>query len=63
MGHLPLARLINLKIFIDSDSDVRLSRRIYKDTQDCKMDLSLSITRYLDEIKPSYEHEIEPSKK
>jgi uridine kinase len=45
---------MNIKIFIDSDSDVRLSRRVYKDTQDNKMDLDLSIRLYLDYIKPSY---------
>lgn len=28
-----LSTLINLKVFIDSDSDVRLSRRVYQDTQ------------------------------
>jgi len=28
-----LSSLFNLKVFIDSDSDVRLSRRVYQDTQ------------------------------
>lgn len=28
-----VSSLINLKVFIDSDSDVRLSRRVYQDTQ------------------------------
>lgn len=45
---------MDCKIFIDSDSDVRLSRRIFKDTQDNGMDLNESINNYLSNIKPSY---------
>lgn len=62
MNNLPICRYIDSKIFIDSDSDVRLSRRIYKDTQDDGKDLNDSIANYLAEIKPSYEKEIEPCK-
>ena len=50
-----LSTLINLKVFIDSDSDVRLSRRVYQDTQERNMDLNSSVTKYLNYIKPSYE--------
>lgn len=53
---------MDCKVFIDSDSDVRLSRRIYKDTQDDGIDLNDSINNYLQNIKPSYENEIEPCK-
>ena len=62
MEDKPICGYIDSKIFIDSDSDVRLSRRIYKDTQDDGMDLNTSIVNYLENIKPSYEHEIEPCK-
>ena len=47
--------MINTKIFIDSDPDVRLSRRIYKDTQDERISLDNSIQNYLEHIKISYE--------
>jgi uridine kinase len=50
-----LSTLINLKVFIDSDSDVRLSRRVFQDTQDKNMTLSDSVQNYLEYIKPSYE--------
>lgn len=53
-----LSSLINLKVFIDSDSDVRLSRRVYQDTIDNKRDLGWSINNYLEHIKPSYDREI-----
>lgn len=62
MENHPIYKYIDSKIFIDSDSDVRLSRRIYKDTQDDGMDLNESISNYLENIKPSYDSEIEPCK-
>lgn len=46
--------IMNLRVFIDSDSDTRLSRRIYKDTIENKIFLDVSILKYLTEIKPSY---------
>ena len=55
MEENPIVQYISSKIFIDSDSDVRLSRRIYIDTQDRGMDLNDSIQNYLSKIKPSYE--------
>ena len=53
---------MNIRVFIDSDSDVRLSRRIYKDTVENGMLLDLSIMQYLTQIKLSYEKDIEPTK-
>ncbi len=42
-----LSSLINLRVFIDSDSDVRLSRRVYQDTIELKKELNWSINNYL----------------
>ena len=42
-----LSSLINLRVFIDSDSDVRLSRRVFQDTQEGKKDLNESVSNYL----------------
>jgi uridine kinase len=53
-----LSSLINLRVFIDSDSDIRLSRRVFQDTNENKRDLNWSINNYLENIKPSYDHEI-----
>lgn len=55
MQSYPIWLYMDCKIFIDSDSDVRLSRRIYKDTQDNGIDLNDSIKNYLQNIKPSYD--------
>ncbi len=57
-----ISLLINVKVFIDSDSDVRLSRRVFQDTQDNKKVLNESGPNYLEFIRPSYEREIEPTK-
>ena len=57
-----VSALINLRVFIDSDADVRLSRRVYQDTQEKNMDLNASVNNYLEFIKPSYEKQIEPTK-
>lgn len=57
-----LSTMINLRVFIDSDSDIRLSRRVYQDTVENKKDLNWSINNYLENIKPSYDIEIEPTK-
>jgi uridine kinase len=46
---------MNIRVFIDSDSDVRLSRKIYKDTVENGKLLDVSILEYLTQIKPSYE--------
>lgn len=54
MDKLPVQKYLDCKVFIDSDSDVRLSRRIFKDTQDDGVDLNDSINNYLFNIKPSY---------
>lgn len=62
MPSKPIWKYMDCKVFVDSDSDVRLSRRIYKDTQDDGVELSASIDNYLQNIKPSYEAEIEPCK-
>jgi len=42
-----VSSLINLRVFIDSDSDVRLSRRVYQDTELNKKNLSESVANYL----------------
>jgi len=42
-----ISSLLNLRVFIDSDSDVRLSRRIFQDTQYLKKALNDSVSNYL----------------
>ena len=58
-----ICNLMDLKIFIETDSDVRLARRIYRDVEKNKYSLNEIINRYHTHVKPSYETFIGPTKK
>ena len=53
----------NLKIYLDTDDDTRLSRRISADCLIMKKPLNEVIDKYLNVIKPSYEQYVLPYKK
>jgi uridine kinase len=61
--------LLDLKVFIDTDDDVRLSRRVLKmstrctDKKNALTQLQDLLFKYERQIKPAYERYIEPSKK
>lgn len=57
-----IRNLMDLKIFIETDSDVRLARRIYRDVEENKYSLNEIIKRYHTHVKPSYEMFIGPTK-
>ena len=54
---------MNFKIFIDTDSDIRLIRRIERDVNERGRTMEMVISRYKKFVKPSHEKYIEPSKK
>ena len=58
-----LRDLMDLKIFVDTDSDERLIRNIIRDTQERGRTVDMVIQRYLDVLKPMHEQFIEPTKK
>ena len=58
-----IRNLMDLKIFIDTDADIRLSRIIYRDISERGRDLQKSIERYHKFIKPGYEEFIAYTKK
>ncbi|KAK6155236.1 hypothetical protein DH2020_009484 [Rehmannia glutinosa] len=55
--------LMNMKIFVDTDSDVRLSRRIQRDTVERGRNVENVLDQYAKFVKPSFEEFILPSKK
>ena len=57
--------MFDLKIFIDTDDDVRLSRRVLKMSRNKNSLTSLQdlLYKYEKQIKPSFEKYIEPTKK
>jgi len=58
-----LRDLMDIKIFVDTDADVRIVRRIQRDIEERGRTLESVITQYLTTVKPSHEQFIEPTKK
>ena len=58
-----LRDMMDLKIFVDTDSDERLIRNILRDVKERGRTVDMVLNRYLDVLKPMHEQFIEPSKK
>ena len=58
-----LRDMMDLKIFVDTDSDERLIRNIKRDTIDRGRTVSMVVERYLSVLKPMHEQFIEPTKR
>ena len=58
-----LRDMMDLKIFVDTDSDERLIRNIQRDVVERGRTVEMVIDRYLDVLKPMHEQFIEPTKK
>lgn len=50
-------------VFVDADSDVRLQRRILRDTKERARSLDSVLTQYIKQVKPMHEKYVEPTKK
>ena len=59
----PLRELMDIKIFVDTDADVRLCRRIKRDVNKRGRTLESVLTQYQQTVKPMHEKYVEPSKK
>ena len=58
-----LRRLFDIKLFVDTDADVRVLRRIRRDAEERGRSLDSVINQYLNTVKPMHEAFVEPSKK
>lgn len=58
-----LRDMMDLKIFVDADSDERLIRNIQRDVIERGRTVEMVIDRYLKVLKPMHEQFIEPTKK
>lgn len=58
-----LRDMMDLKIFVDADSDERLIRNIQRDIVERGRDVKMVVDRYLDVLKPMHEQFIEPTKR
>ncbi|KAK6269439.1 hypothetical protein POUND7_006544 [Theobroma cacao] len=62
--HDPRVReLMNMKIFVDTDADVRLARRIRRDTVEKHRDIGAVLDQYSKFVKPAFDDFILPTKK
>ena len=61
--NLELCREMDIKIFVDTDADVRLCRRIRRDVRKRGRTIESVIDQYLTTVKPMHEQFVEPSKK
>ena len=59
----PLRDLMDIRIFVDTDADVRLCRRIKRDVNKRGRSLESVLTQYQQTVKPMHEMYVEPSKK
>ena len=58
-----LCRQMDVKIFVDTDADVRILRRITRDVRDRGRSLESVVNQYLTTVKPMHEMFVEPSKR
>ncbi|MCQ2537025.1 MAG: uridine kinase [Lachnospiraceae bacterium] len=58
-----LCSLLDIKLFVDTDADVRILRRILRDVKERGRNLDSVIDQYLTTVKPMHEQYVEPSKK
>ena len=58
-----LRKLMDIKIFVDTDADVRLCRRILRDVKERGRSLESVLSQYQTTVKPMHEKYVEPSKK
>ncbi len=55
--------MMDLRLYVETDADVRILRRIQRDVIDRSRDLEGVIEQYLSTVKPMHEQFIEPTKK
>ena len=58
-----LRDLMDIKIFVDADADIRICRRIKRDVNKRGRSLESVILQYQETVKPMHEKYVEPSKK
>ena len=57
----PLRELMDIRVFVDTDADVRILRRILRDVKKRERSLDSVINQYLTTVKPMHEQFVQPS--
>ncbi|MBP2639834.1 MAG: uridine kinase [Firmicutes bacterium] len=58
-----LRSILDFKIFVDADPDIRLIRRLKRDIEERGSTFDKTVKRYLSTVKPMHEAFVEPSKR
>ena len=58
---LSFTQLCDMKVFVDTDPDIRLARRLSRDITERGRDLDSVLKQYMKFVKPSYDHCIAPT--
>jgi uridine kinase len=59
----PLREMMDVKLYVDTDSDLRLIRRLQRDIHERERTLESVIRQYLDTVRPMHLEFVEPSKR
>jgi uridine kinase len=63
LGEPDLRRLMDIKVFVDADADVRFIRRLVRDVSDRGRSVESVIEQYLATVRPMHLEFVEPSKR
>jgi len=58
-----LCELMDIKVFVDTDADIRLSRRVVRDVEKRGRTVRSVVEQWRNTVKPMHEMYVEPSKK
>lgn len=58
-----LRELMDVKVYVDTDADVRLGRRLLRDVQERGRSIESVLTQYFTTVKPMHDEFVEPSKR
>ncbi len=58
-----LREVMDIKVYVDTDSDIRLSRRIKRDVNERGRSLNSVLEQYVNIVKPMHEQFVEPNRK
>ena len=54
---------MDIKVFVDTDADLRIIRRLLRDVKERGRDLDSVVNQYIGTVKPMHEQFVDPSKK
>ncbi len=54
---------MDVKVYVDTDADVRLGRRLLRDVQERGRSIESVLTQYFSTVKPMHNEFVEPSKR